>query len=110
MNKKDELRFLTAIGKMAESYGERLSKGRIHTYMEDLEDFHIQKIESAFVTARRTSKRFPTVAEIREIINHQGEDYPTMRIEHLPPALGKEEAQKWFKKIYDAIEGRKSRS
>ncbi|MEW6212924.1 MAG: hypothetical protein AB1631_31665 [Acidobacteriota bacterium] len=74
MIESDSGKFAEIIGILAESFGERISDGRIEAYFRALSDMSIDQIELAAIWALRSCRFFPRPVEIREMVEGSAED------------------------------------
>jgi len=68
MNRATADRITTALQKCAAAFpGAKIGEATLAVYLEDLSDLEVARVEAACATSRRTSRFFPTVAELREL-------------------------------------------
>jgi hypothetical protein len=64
----------TVLVYLAEAYGTRLTEARIRIYANALADLTIDQVKSAASRAVRESRFFPSVAELRQMVDLTAED------------------------------------
>ena len=68
------------MAKLAEAMGEPITEPRIEIYFEDLSDFPIEAVVFGIKRARKESRWFPKIPELREYANEAMVDLPKERI------------------------------
>lgn len=74
MNDGHAQEFASALGGLAETFGEPLSAGRIDGYFLALKDLPMEAVLASIARAMRSSRFFPKPAELREFIEGTGDD------------------------------------
>lgn len=71
MKRQNKAAFIVELAKMAEAVGESPSEARIEIYFEDLFDFPFEVVAKAIRAARKDSKWFPKIPELRALCNDE---------------------------------------